>query len=137
MGFIRKKRLDSEIDELLKVLIDNINRNQKYIPINDSGVTKKLLINDILYMQSDDHYVDVYLVHEHKKETIRETLNNIEKDYSLYGLIRIHMRYLVNYRYIYSIEKNVVILTNNQQLPLSKSKIHSVKEAFQFFSRRL
>lgn len=137
LGFIRKKRLDSEIDELLKVLIDNINRNQKYIPINDSGVTKKLLINDILYMQSDDHYVDVYLVHEHKKETIRETLNNIEKDYSLYGLIRIHMRYLVNYRYIYSIEKNVVILTNNQQLPLSKSKIHSVKEAFQFFSRRL
>lgn len=137
LGFIRKEFLETEINEMLDILIENLNSNQKYIIVNDSGTSKKIPVNDILYMQSDDHYVDVYLTDKHKKETIRESLNNIEKDYSQHGFIRTHIRYLVNYKYIYSIEKNVVILTNHQQLPLSRSKTASVKEAFQFFSRRL
>lgn len=135
IGFIRKKFLDKEINEVIKVLADGINMKQHYLIFSDRGSEKKYCVNDVIYMQSDDHYVDI--ITQNKKHTVRVSLNDIEKKYLQYGFIRIHSRYLVNYRYIYSIEKNTVVLDNNKQLPLSRSKINSTKEAFQFFSRRL
>lgn len=135
IGFIRKKFLDREINEIIKVLVDDINLKQHYLIFSDGGSEKKYCVSDIIYMQSDDHYVDI--ITNNKKSTVRTSLNDIEKKYFQYGFIRIHSRYLVNYRYIYSIEKSTVVLDNNCQLPLSRSKVNSTKEAFQFFSRRI
>ncbi len=131
-GFLRKKYLENEIDEIADNLIENINLNRQFIVFVDSK--KKYNIRDIIFMQSDDHYVDI--ITETTKDTVRDSLNNIEKLYSHYGFIRIHSRYLVNYRYIYSIENNTVVLTSQHQLPMSRNKSTSVKEIFTFFSRR-
>lgn len=127
--------MDIEIDEIVESLIESINMKHKYVIICDSGIERKYNINDIIYMQSDDHYVDIFSINQ--KNSVRESLNNIEKMYSHYGFIRIHSRFLVNYRYIYSIERSTVVLNNLQQLPMSRSKVIAVKEAFQLFSRRL
>jgi len=135
LGFIRKKYLETEIGEILDVLIETINSRQKYIVFSDSKTEFKCLINDIFYIQSDDHYVDI--ITKEKKHTLRESLNNIERLYAHLGFIRVHSRYLVNFRYIYSIEKNTIILNSKHQLPISRSKIIAVKEAFQFYSRRI
>ena len=112
-----------------------MNSRKQYITFCDSGAEYKLYINDIVYMRSDDHYVDV--ITNDEKYTIRGSLNNIENLYSHFGFIRIHSRYLVNFRYIFSIERSVIVLNNQQQLPMSRSKLSAVKEAFQFFSRRI
>lgn len=133
IGFIRKKYISEEIDEILDSLIENINAKRQNIVF--SGFEKKYSINEIIYMQSDDHYVDVFT--ENGKNTIRVKLNDIEKEYSHYGFLRIHSRFLVNYRYIYSIENNVVILSNRSQLPISRNRSKIVKKNFQFFSRRI
>ena len=135
LGFIRKKYLETEISEILEVLIESINTRQQYITFSDSGVEIKCLISDIMYMQSDDHYVDI--ITTTKKHTLRDSLNNIENLYVHFGFIRVHSRYLVNFRYIYSIEKNTIVLNNKHQLPISRSKTAAVKEAFQFYSRRI
>lgn len=135
LGFIRKKFLNIEIDEIVEALIESINAKEKYIIFCGTGYETKYNINDILYMRSDDHYIDIFSVN--KKESLRGSLNHIEKNYSQYGFIRIHSRYLVNYRYIYSIEKNTVVLNDLQQLPMSRSRVKAVKEAFQLFSRRI
>ena len=127
-------KLYTSADKLLEDnLIESINLNCQFIVFSDIG--KKYNVRDIIFMQSDDHYVDI--VTDVTKGTVRDSLNSIEKSYSHYGFIRIHSRYLVNYRYIYSIESSTVVLTNKQQLPMSRSKSNSVKEAFLFFSRRL
>ena len=59
LGFIRKKYLETEIEEILETLIETINSRQQYITFSDSVNEFKCLINDIMYMQSDDHYIDV------------------------------------------------------------------------------
>ena len=135
LGFIRKKYLETEIGEILETLIESINARQQYITFSDSGNEFKCLINDIMYMQSEDHYVNV--ITTKKKYTLRDSLNNIENLYAHLGFIRVHSRYLVNFRYIYSIEKNTIVLNNKHQLPISRSKTAAVKEAFQFYSRRI
>lgn len=135
LGFIRKKFLTDEAEEIVDLIVENVTSRYKYVLIQASGVDYKFNVNEIIFMQSDDHYVDIFS--NGRKDTVRYNLNSMEKQFSQHGFIRIHSRYLVNYRYIYSIEKSVIILTNKQQLPLSRSKINSVKDAFQFFSRRL
>lgn len=135
LGFVRKKHIETEMLEIIEILIEHINRRYKHILIQDGHIEKKAHINDVIYMQSDDHYVNV--VTSNGKIMIRKTLNDIESEYSVYGFIRIHLRYLVNYRYIYSIEKNVIILDNQEKLPLSRSRAKAVKDSFQFFSRRV
>ena len=39
-----------------------------------------------------------------------------------YGFIRVHKFYLVNYRFIKSINTKSVLLTNNRELPVSHGK---------------
>lgn len=134
LGFIRKKLIEVEIDEIIETLVESINMRCQYITFQDSGNEMKYYVKDIIFLQSDDHYVDI--VSADKKDMVRKSLNHIEKDYGHYGFIRIHSRYLVNYRHIYSIEKNAVVLDNQQRLPMSRSRVLAVKEAFQLFSRR-
>lgn len=135
LGFIRKKYLEDEADKIIDSIIESINSRRKYMIIQDAGVEYKYNVNDVVFMQSDDHYVDIFS--QGKKDTVRNNLNSIEKQYAHYGFIRIHSRYLVNYRYIFSIEKNVIVLNNQQQFPLSRSRYDAVKKAFQFFCRRI
>ena len=129
LGFIRKKHMDEEIDEILEVLLTALNRKRKYLTFQDAGKTIRIRLEDIIFIQSDDHYAEVFTIHG--KETIRESLNSIE---SAYGSL---VRYLVNFKYIYSIEKNTVILQNRKQLPLSRSRSATVKTQFQMYARRV
>lgn len=135
MGFIRKKHMDSEIDEILEILISSLNQKKKHLTFQDAGKTICIRLEDIIFIHSDDHYAEVFTTYG--KEIIRESLNNIESSYGGFGLIRIHMRYLVNYKYIYSIEKNTITLQNRKQLPLSRSRSSKVKEQFQMYARRI
>lgn len=135
LGFIRKKYLEAEIGEIIELFIEQTNQRRNYLFIHDAGSEKKITIEEIIYMQSDDHYVEIFKTNG--KELIRKSLNDMEKEYMIYGFIRIHARYLVNYRYIYSIERCTVILTDNKQLPLSRSRVNSVKDSFQMFSRSI
>lgn len=135
LGFIRKKHIEEEMAEIIEILIEHINRQNEYIVISDSGVEKRLKINEIIYMKSEGHYVDIYTSDD--KKTTRRNLNDIESECSMYGFIRIHSRYLVNYRRIYSIESSTIVLDNRKQLPLSRSRVKSAKSSFQIFSRRI
>ncbi|MCL2020105.1 MAG: LytTR family DNA-binding domain-containing protein [Oscillospiraceae bacterium] len=133
LGFVRKKHIEEEIEEIIEVFVEHLNQKRNFLFIRDSGVEKRISINDVIYMQSDDHYVNIYT--QNSRELVRKSLSDIESEYAVYGFIRVHVRYLVNYKYIHSIEKSAVILHNCKQLPLSRGKIQSVKNSFQFFSR--
>ncbi len=135
LGFIRKKLLDEELDESIALLRQAINRRNRTLTFNDSGKTIRIRMDDIMYIQSDDHYALV--VTKNGKETVRLSLNAIEAAFPNSGLIRIHVRYLVNYQYIYSIEKNTVMLYDKTQLPLSRNRVNHVKQQFQLFIRRM
>lgn len=134
MGFIRKKYLECELDQVVDTLALYEQRKKQYIVFRDSGSCKKINVGDIIYFVSNDHYVDVVTPNE--KCVIRESLNNLEKEYGHYGFIRIHSRYMVNVQYIYSIEKNTVVLTDKTELPLSQRRSGLAKEKLLYFSRR-
>ncbi|MBE5717087.1 MAG: LytTR family transcriptional regulator [Ruminiclostridium sp.] len=54
---------------------------------------------------------------------------------SAYGFIRIHKSFIVNTRFIFSVERNNIILTDNSSLPVSRTKTEEIKQAMIKFAR--
>ncbi len=136
VGFVRKSFFDDEINEILDVVLTEVHKRNHILNISDNRSIVKIDLFDVLYVKSDDHYAEFYFTDG--KQCVRRSLNDIEKQIGHFGFIRVHSRYLVNYRHIYSIEKTAVILSDGiTQIPISRNRITNVKEQVQMFSRSI
>lgn len=129
MAYIRKDELDVKIESTVDRIISKINMNSKEIVFNNSEGQYHISPKNIMYFESLNHSIYIY---DCKNRVIRITnsLNQLEKEFSIYNFIRIHSGYLVNLRYVYSIENISLILSNNTVLPVSRHRIKEVKRAF-------
>jgi len=77
-----------------------ISSAETYTVTSQSGKTISLNLKDILYISSDDNYVDIHYQadEDRKKLVFRSSLKNVEKQIvnPLSPIIRCHRRYLIN-----------------------------------------
>ena len=83
-------------------------------------------------------YIEVYgkHLHIHTAEKSYECVGKIsveEQKLSSYNFVRCHQSYLVNMTHIKSIEKNKIILSNGQQIIISRKMKNNVLNAFTQF----
>lgn len=76
-------------------------------------------INKTLYLHFTDYTLQIFY-----------QIGLLEQDLASYGFIRVHKGYLVNYRFIFCIEKDCVRLDTQKTVPLSKHRAVAVKKAF-------
>lgn len=85
-----------------------------------------LSLKDILFIEGDRNYSNIYLTNN-KKELVSKTLSNLEELLEDKGFFRCHKSFLVNKLHIKNDSKSFEIqLTNNITIPISRRK----KEAF-------
>ncbi len=92
-------------------------KNRKKIRIN---------FNDILYVESLNNYVKIYLVDE--SHTIKISVSAFEKELD-YHFIRIHRSYIVNHNKITAYTKNDVEM-GKIEIPIGDSYKTMVEERF-------
>lgn len=131
--FIRKHWLKEELPEATEAIIKKIKDENQYYTVSFNNSTMQIRITDIMYIESYKH--DIFLYTEDEKHRIKSNLHKMEKEFEVYGFIRVHSGFLVNYRYIYSIDKTKVILNNKDMVPLSRYRIETVKQKLQLFTR--
>ena len=133
--FIRKSRLEIEIEEALETYLKKKNhQNAIYFFSTEQG-KKPVNIVTIVYIEVKSHKLTIY--EQDKVFSANGNLNTIEKEISQYGFIRIHKSYLVNFRYINLICQKEVTLDNGNTLPLSRRKFESTKKELMRFSREI
>jgi len=93
--------------------------DKEYFFIREKGVSSKLLIVDILYIQALGDYVIIHT--PHKKYTIRYTLSAIEKELSRSKFMRVHRSYIVALDKIDTIEENTAYIHQNP-IPVGDSQ---------------
>lgn len=131
--YIRKAHFDEEFpeaaEELKKSLIES-SRTETFSLKNRKICVK---LRDIVYAEVINHTLKVVL----EKETlnITKTMDELDETIGSFGFIRIHKSYLVNYRYISSVEAADVVLNSGEKLPLSKKRAKEVMLQLQIFSR--
>ena len=137
--FIPKNQL-----ELLEIvagkIIDKIKARElenRIILISLEKRVAEIDLKKVFYIKNDDHYVRFVYDDKRESESYRCKLDEIEKQIGKFGFIRSHRRFLVNCRAIKVIEKTNCILHNDEEIPISRSKMGDVKDKFMDYMRSM
>lgn len=123
--FIRKSRLDEEMEEAISTLIEKILNETYVVTFSDKYVQHSFHILDIIYIESKKHYLYFYVGDEEYRCRMR--LGLCENKLKEYGFIKIHGSILVNVRYVRMVTSKEISLTNGTILPISRSNTEAVK----------
>lgn len=132
--FIRKNRLDEELQEVLYSAIIEVEKNkvQNYTFKTQCGIIK-VCLEDILYIEC--LHRKLYLkTNNETYDLIGVQFNEIISEFSAKGFVLIHRSCIVNLKYIFSIGKLDITLDNGEKIPVSRYKINDVKRAFTLYA---
>lgn len=115
-------------------------KQSRFIELTDSRIVTSVTINDIIYIQSDKHYLMYYTTTRDHDAPIRErnTILSKEKELIEYGFIQPHSRYLVNAEHIFRLDTilNTIVMDSGHQIPISKKYKKSVLDEYRRYTRR-
>lgn len=124
--FIRKKFLDEDLDKIRYWLIKKA-ENQCYHLI-ENNINISLNIDDILYIRSNSNYIEFITRNHIYKE--RKTLQSLISDRKFKQFLMPARGYLVNYHNIAAVRKDLIILSNNEQINISRNRIKAFHNAY-------
>lgn len=140
-NFIRKNcsvSIDKSVSDIVSKLMQHMKQNEKII-LEDYNYRKhSVLIRNIIYIESDGHYVIFYALSDGFPIRIRGSITEHEETYSKYDFVRIHKKYLVNLRYLSQLNYNsneIILGIIDKNLPLSKRMKKEVKEKYNVYLR--
>lgn len=133
--FVRKSALKEELTEALDDLSRYFDSKMEYVVFKTPNDEITRYIDRLQYLEVRDH--ELTIKYDDNVERILGTMRQYDKVLSLKGFIRIHKSVLVNYKYIYSIEKTDVRLLDGKLLPLSRNRINETKTKLQIYTRSL
>ncbi len=125
LWFIRKSDLKEMLPKAIMKFMSKIAEEDIYYEFQAGANKKVVKVKDIIFMECNLHEITVKAVSE--DFNIYGSLKKLEIEFTQFGFIRIHKNYLVNRRYIFSVDSKNVILTNKLSLPLSKMRRQNVK----------
>ena len=133
--------LKSEPDDFVKRNIDDAINEYKnydfYITVNYKGEYARIMSTQITYIEAFGHTV---IVHTATKDYIAQNkFKDIYKVLEKHGFIQCHKSYIVNMRYIETIEKNLCVnVTDGTKLPIGRKYSTNTIEAYlEFVDRRI
>lgn len=102
---------------------DLFTRNEKhdapdFIFIKSGGLTHKVYLNDIIYLEKNGNYLTVFT--KNKKILVRENMADIYTLLPKQGFLRIHKSFVVALKHITSIENHQVTL-GHEKIPIGIS----------------
>lgn len=135
--FIRKTYLETELNEVLVAVYTEFqkrNAARKFLFQTKSGEAY-VDLNCVEYIEIFGHWL---LIHIKDNESLEcyGSLSDMEHELNDFDFVRTHKSYLVNCKYIYSIEKNQIVLDDKTVIPVSRYKVESVKQNFRNYLRR-
>ena len=92
---------------------------KEYLFVRDGYVFRKIFFNDLLYLESDANYVNLYIKSQ-KKVMVRSTLNDFIEQLDMGRFIRIHRSYSVNLNLIDDVFPTEVSVSGTK-IPIGRS----------------
>ena len=125
-GFVRKSYLDTELPKILEDCKKEISSHNKHYCFHSAEGEVKLLLDDILYFESEGNYLSV-----HTKDTsyrFRETMTTLQQALEADGFLRIHRGFFVNQAAVEVLGTDELKLTNGEKLPIGRNYAEETKQ---------
>lgn len=131
--YILKRDLQADLKAILPLALKQL--NQETLPIQVNGEIIKILLDDILYLEVQQHNVTVVtrkLTSEGKQKgySFHATLSDLEKRLQPSGFLRIHKSYLVNMKHLKKFQCREATLDNGIILRVGEKSYAENKQKF-------
>ncbi|MEG0681283.1 MAG: LytTR family DNA-binding domain-containing protein [Eubacterium sp.] len=129
MSYIVKPYTYKEIEKNLKEIAKTINEQKLSIRIKDGREWYKIDLSDILYIENHGNYVDIHTSEE--VHSTRMTLNEMQGILLPYNCFtRCDRGIIVNLVNIHRITDSIILMNNNEKIPISRRNKGQVKERY-------
>ena len=134
--FIRKTHLNSELSETVSAVIKHVAQNIAERKVEFQTKDRKIYIpaDEIEYIEVYGHRLRV-VVSDGEPVECYGSLSEFEKVLVPVGFVRTYKSYLVNLKYVYSMEQTKVVMDSKTEIPLSRYKASEIKEKFKEYLR--
>lgn len=131
--YILKRDLNTDVQAVLPLALRQLNRET--LPIQVNGEIIKVPLDDILYLEVQQHNVTVVtqkLTTEHKQKeySFYATLSDLEERLEPLGFLRIHKSYLVNMKHLKKFQCREATLDNGIILRVGEKSYAENKQKF-------
>ena len=136
--FIRKSRIHIEIEEAVASLVEKLQSEKVIFSNAENGKAIQLISEDIIYIEIIQHYLYINYISEfgNKVVKVRETLKQCEEKLLKIKFARVHISYIVNYKYVKDVKSDGVILDTGQKIPISRKKVNTIKDEYMEYVRK-
>lgn len=130
--FIPKDEFQSRIEPCILDILEDYHTESEsnFVVLENRSSMYRYRISDIIYVQSLDKYITLFLTDHQQTEAIRYKMSDLETQLEPHGFIRIHKSYLVNYQFIKSIQPAGILLDDGNKLPVSRMRLDEIKTTF-------
>lgn len=125
-GFVRKSYLETELPRVLQDSEKEISSHSRHYHFRTSEGEIKLLLDDILYFESEGNYISVYA--KDISYRFRETITTLQNTLENFGFIRIHRGFLVNQSAVEVLGTDELKLYNGMKLPIGRNYAETAKK---------
>ncbi len=134
--YIKKELPDTEIAKILHETLQHLKERRPELDllVYQGGEMIHLPVNDITYIARQRGYCDVFLS-EYAQEkyytdrlTVRQSLQELQHILSPYHFSLPHNSYLVNLKYVWKSNYNVITLLDKTELNIARSKVKKFRE---------
>lgn len=114
------------MEKRLQVLKSNLSNEILKIMLPTGNGMEFFNLDEIIRCEADDNYTIVYLTGNKKYIMVTKTLSTLDAALSESGFVRIHRKYLINFKYIKKFIKSKknpsVVMIDGAELPISESR---------------
>lgn len=133
--YVLKSDVASKLDGYLQQGIQKLEQARETMKIQINGEIIDIPLNDILYIESQLHSVNVYVQRKAphpslKVYTFYASISNLEQQLEPQGFLRVHKSYLVNMRHIRRYQCQEVELSNGAKLSASETRYAAQKKKY-------
>ena len=132
-AFVLKRDIHSDLKPNLLLALKNLNKET--LPIQVNGEIINLALDDILYLEVQQHNVTAVMRQQtqdkkQKECTFYASLSDLEERLEPLGFLRIHKSYLVNMKYIKKFQCREALLTNGITLRVGEKSYAENKQKY-------
>ncbi|MFD3156321.1 LytR/AlgR family response regulator transcription factor [Haloimpatiens sp. FM7330] len=129
--YILKPINEAKLKKILYSALKHFDKKDKYIIAKTIRQSTKILIKDIMYIESTQRKLKVHTTYDvieyyHKLSDIEQELYND-------SFFRCHKSYIVNLKYVRSYDTTFITLTNSEKIYVSKYRLADFSKAFMYY----